>query len=146
MLFRDARAEDVPAIVAMLADDPLGQARESADMSPYHAAFAEIAANPMHHLIVGERAGRVIACCQLTVLSGLSRRGARRALVEAVRVAADLRGQGIGAALMAECESRARAAGCTMIQLTTDASRKEAHRFYARLGYQPSHVGMKKPL
>ena len=146
MRFRDATRADVPAIVAMLADDSLGQGREGADLAPYLAAFDQIAANPAHQLIVAEDAGRIIATCQLTILSGLSRQGARRALVEAVRVTADLRGRGIGAALMAECETRARAAGCGMIQLTTDRSRHDAHRFYERLGYQPSHIGMKKPL
>ncbi len=146
MRFRDATRADVPAIVAMLADDSLGQGREGADLAPYLAAFDQIAANPAHQLIVAEDAGRIIATCQLTILSGLSRQGARRALVEAVRVTADLRGRGIGAALMAECETRARAAGCGMIQLTTDRSRQDAHRFYERLGYQPSHIGMKKPL
>ena len=146
MRFRDATRADVPAIVAMLADDSLGQGREGADLAPYLAAFDQIAANPAHQLIVAEDAGRIIATCQLTILSGLSRQGARRALVEAVRVTADLRGRGVGAALMEECEARARAAGCGMIQLTTDRSRHDAHRFYERLGYQPSHIGMKKPL
>ena len=146
MIFRDARRADVPAIVALLADDPLGQSREMAGVQPYLAAFDEIASNPMHHLIVGEAEGRILACCQLTILAGLSRGGSRRALVEAVRVAADQRSRGLGAALMAECEARARAAGCTLIQLTTDRSRSAAHRFYERLGYQATHVGMKKPL
>lgn len=134
------------ALVAMLADDPLGQARESDDLAPYLAAFVEIAANPMHQLIVGEVAGRIVATCQLTILAGLSRQGAKRALVEAVRVVADLRGQRIGEALMAECEARARAAGASVIQLTTDKTRARAHRFYDRLGYTPSHIGYKKPL
>ncbi|MBL9075144.1 GNAT family N-acetyltransferase [Tabrizicola sp.] len=144
--FRDATRADVPAIVALLTDDPLGRGREGADPQAYLAAFADIAANPMHQLIVGEAAGRIVACAQLTVLAGLSRGGSRRALVEAVRVVADLRSQGVGAALMAECEVRARAAGCTIIQLTTDKSRHDAHRFYDRLGFETSHLGMKKPL
>ncbi|WP_431300771.1 GNAT family N-acetyltransferase [Tabrizicola sp. BL-A-41-H6] len=146
VVFRDAHWTDVPAIVALLTDDPLGQGREMAKMDRYLDAFDDIAANPMHQLIVGDVDGRVMACCQLTILAGLSRGGARRALVEAVRVSADLRSQGVGAAMMAECEARARAAGCTMIQLTTDRSRQDAHRFYERLGYHPTHVGMKKPL
>ncbi len=127
--FRDAKRDDVAALVAMLADDPLGQARESGELAPYLAAFEEIAANPMHQLIVGELGGRIVATCQLTILAGLSRQGAKRALVEAVRVVADLRGQKIGEALMAECEARAR-----------------AHQFYDRLGYTPSHIGYKKSL
>lgn len=144
--FRDAIRADVPAIVALLTDDTLGKGREGADPQAYLKAFDDIAANPMHQLIVGEDGGRVVACCQLTLLAGLSRGGGRRALVEAVRVAADLRSQGIGARMMAECEARARAAGAAMIQLTTDRSRADAHKFYERLGYQASHLGMKKPL
>ena len=144
--FRNAVRTDVVSIVALLTDDPLGKARETADLQPYLAAFDDIAANPMHQLIVGEVGGRVIACCQLTILAGLSRGGGRRALVEAVRVAADLRSRGVGAMLMAECEDRARTMGCTLIQLTTDRSRAAAHRFYERLGYQATHVGMKKAL
>ena len=145
--FRDATRQDVPAVVALLADDALGAAREGADLAPYLAAFdamqAEEGANT---LIVGEAAGRIVATCQLTVISGLSLRASRRAQVESVRVAAGLRGRGIGAALMAEAEARARAAGCTLLQLTTNRARGEAHRFYERLGYTPSHLGFKKPL
>ena len=146
MIFRDATRADVPAIVALLADDPLGKGRESAAAAAYLIAFDEIAANPAHQLIVGEDRRRIIACAQLTILAGLSRGGARRGLIEAVRVAADLRSQGLGAALMAECEARARAAGCAALQLTTDSSRVRAHAFYARLGFAASHIGMKKPL
>lgn len=144
--FRDAKRADVAALVALLADDPLGQARESGDLAVYLAAFDEIAANPMHQVIVGESDGRIVATCQLTILAGLSRQGAKRALVEAVRVVADLRGQKIGEALMAECEARARAAGASVIQLTTDKTRLRAHGFYDRLGYVPSHIGYKKSL
>jgi len=97
-------------------------------------------------LIVGESDGRIVATCQLTILAGLSRQGAKRALVEAVRVVADLRGQRIGEALMAECEVRARAAGANVIQLTTDKTRLRAHAFYDRLGFLPSHIGYKKTL
>ena len=78
--FRDAKRADVAALVAMLADDPLGQARERGDLAPYLTAFDEIAANPMHQLIVGEVDGRIVATCQLTILAGLSRQGAKRAL------------------------------------------------------------------
>lgn len=144
--FREATRADVPAIVGLLTDDPLGKGREGAASDAYLAAFDDIAANPMHQLIVGVDADRIVACCQLTILAGLSRGGSRRALVEAVRVSTDLRSKGIGALMMAECEARARAAGATMIQLTTDRSREAAHRFYERLGYTASHLGMKKPL
>ena len=102
MIWRLATRADLPVIVALLADDPLGQTREGAPMAAYQAAFDEIAADPHCQVIVGEVAGRIVATCQLTILRGLSRGGARRALVEAVRVAADRRSEGIGAALMAE--------------------------------------------
>lgn len=146
VIFRDAKAADVAAMVAMLADDPLGQARESDDLAGYLTAFDEIAANPMHQLIVGEIGGRIVAMCQLSILDGLSQQGAKRALLESVRVVADLRGQKIGEALMAECEVRARAAGASVIQLTTDKTRLRAHGFYDRLGFSPSHIGYKKRL
>lgn len=146
MIFRDATRADVPAIVALLADDPLGAGREGAGPDAYLAAYDEIAANPVHQLIVGEVGGTVIACAQLTFVTGLSRRGARRALVEGVRVSGNHRSMGIGAKLMAECEARARAAGAGVLQLTTDKSRLRAHRFYERLGFAPSHIGMKKLL
>ena len=144
--FRLARRDDVAALVALLSDDALGAARESTDMAPYLAAFDAIAASPAQQLIVGEAEGRIVATCQVTLLPGLSRQGATRALVEAVRVAGDLRSSGIGAALMAEAEARARAAGAVLIQLTTDKSRHRAHAFYERLGYEQSHLGYKKVL
>ncbi len=146
-MFRDAHCRDVPAIVSLLSDDPLGQAREGAELKAYLDAFDRITANPMHQLIVAEDdAGRVVATCQLTVLDGLSRGGATRAVIEAVRVADDQRSNGIGAALMAECEHRARAAGAAILQLTTDKTRQRAHAFYDRLGFVPSHIGYKKRL
>ena len=146
VIFRNATRADLPAIVALLADDPLGQGREGGDLAVYLTAFEAIAAHPMHQIIVGDLDGRVVATCQLTLLHGLSRQGMTRALVEAVRTAPDLRSTGIGAALMAEAETRARAAGAAMIQLTTDKTRLRAHAFYDRLGYEPSHLGYKKAL
>jgi GNAT superfamily N-acetyltransferase len=83
---------------------------------------------------------------QLTLIPGLARGGMKRALVEAVRVRADLRGQRIGKTLMQHVEQRSKAAGCGLMQLTTDKQRLNAHRFYQRLGYQASHLGMKKKL
>lgn len=146
MIWREATRADVPAVVALLADDVLGQGRESADLAPYLAAFDAMQDEGGNRLIVAEQDGRVVACYQLTLISGLSLTAARRAQVEGVRVTADLRGRGIGAALMADAEARARAAGCQLIQLTTNATRTDAHRFYARLGFTPSHIGFKKPL
>ncbi|PYE84078.1 GNAT family N-acetyltransferase [Pseudoroseicyclus aestuarii] len=146
LVFREARAGDVPAIVAMLAEDSVAAGREGTEMAPYLAAFARLAADPRETLLVGEQGGRIVATCQLSVLDGLSRQGMRRARIEAVRVLPALRGQRIGAALIAEAEGRARAAGCGLIELTTDMRRERAHRFYDRLGYERSHYGFKKPL
>lgn len=144
--FRPASRADVPAVIALLADDALGATREVADPAPYRAAFDAMQAEGANHLIVGEMDGRIIACYQITFISGLSLTASRRAQIEGVRVAADQRGQGLGTALIADAESRARAAGCALMQLTTNAARTDAHRFYDRLGYSPSHIGMKKRL
>ena len=144
--FRQARRDDVPAVVALLQDDPLGATRESRDLDRYFAAFDAILREPGNAVIVGEAEGRVVATYQLTFISGLSRNATRRAQVESVRVAANLRGGGVGRAMMADAEARARAAGCGLVQLTTDAGRDRARRFYDRLGYVASHVGYKRPL
>ncbi|MFI6574211.1 GNAT family N-acetyltransferase [Nocardiopsis sp. NPDC050513] len=145
--FTPARAEDVPAILALLTDDPLGAGREHGDdLAPYLAAFEAIDGDPGELLMVGRRDGRVVATFQLSFVPGLSRGGATRAQIEAVRVHADERGDGVGADLMAWAEQEARRRGCALLQLTSDASRQDAHRFYERLGYAPSHVGFKKLL
>ncbi|MFV0493052.1 MAG: GNAT family N-acetyltransferase [Pseudorhodobacter sp.] len=144
--WREARAEDIPAIATLLADDELGATREMTDLIPYRAAFAAMQKEGNNHLIVGEKAHRVIACYQLIFISGPSFQGTRRAQVESVRVASDLRGQGIGAELMRDAETRAIAAGCGLMQLSSNAQRSRAHAFYSRLGYVPSHTGFKKML
>ncbi|CAL9364684.1 MULTISPECIES: GNAT family N-acetyltransferase [Nocardiopsis] len=142
-----ARAEDVAAIVAMLADDELGARREDpGNPAPYLAAFEVIDADPHQFLAVARRGDRVVGTLQLTFLPGLSHRGATRAQVEAVRVHSDVRGGGLGTDLLAWAEEEARRRGAAMLQLTSDASREDAHRFYERLGYTASHVGFKKRL
>jgi GNAT superfamily N-acetyltransferase len=147
--FRLATAADLPVMLRLLVDDDVAQARGgyTAELTPaVSAAFDDIARDPNNELWLGERGGEVVAMLQLTLIPGLSRGGMRRALVEAVRVRADLRGRGIGEALMAHAEARAKAAGCGLIQLTTDKKRLAAHRFYERIGYAASHLGMKKKL
>lgn len=144
--FREATRADVPEVVALLADDMLGRTREGVDLDIYLAAFDAMQAEGHNHLIVAEQDGRVVACYQLILMSGLSLSASRRAEIEAVRVAADRRGQGLGALLMADAEARARAAGCALIQLTTNAARTEARRFYEGLGFTGSHIGLKKPI
>lgn len=144
--FRAATREDVPAVVDLLTDDVLGRRREGADLDVYLAAFDAMQAEGHNHLIVAEQEGRVVACYQLITMSGLSLSGSRRAEIEGVRVASDLRGQGLGALLVADAEARARAAGCTLIQLTSNATRTDALRFYEGLGFTGSHIGFKKPI
>ena len=147
---RRARREDLPAVVRLLAADALGAAREEyADTLPeeYERAFAAIDRDPAQLLVVGEDdGGAIVATLQLTVIPGLSRRGAARMQVEGVRLDARLRGRGIGAALFAWVVEEAHRRGCRTVQLTTDRSRTDAHRFYERLGFAASHVGMKHDL
>jgi GNAT superfamily N-acetyltransferase len=145
--FRPATAEDVPAIVAMLADDPLGATRENPDdMSTYLAAFARIDDDPGELLVVADRAGEVVGTLQLTFLRGLSRQGATRAQIEAVRVRSDVRSEGLGARLFEWAIAESRRRGCHLVQLTSDGSRSGAHRFYEKLGFTGSHVGYKLTL
>ncbi|MCX3058521.1 GNAT family N-acetyltransferase [Streptomyces beihaiensis] len=144
---RPATADDIPAIVAMLADDPLGAQRESPDdLTPYLAAHARLAADPQQHVVVAERDGRVVGTLQLTVIPGLSHKGTTRALIEAVRVHAEERGSGLGTQLLEWAIDEARRQGCRLVQLTSDATRTDAHRFYERLGFEASHVGFKLKL
>jgi len=143
---RRAVAADVDPIVAMLADDPLGSTRERPGDPAYLAAFEVIDADPHQFLAVAVAGDEVVGTLQLTFTSGLSRLGMTRATVEAVRVRSDQRGNGLGELLVKWAIDEARARGCGMVQLTTDASRVDAHRFYERLGFTASHVGMKLAL
>jgi GNAT superfamily N-acetyltransferase len=144
---RDAGPADLPAVVALLTDDVLGRAREAAVADPaYGSALAAIAADPNNRFLVAEVGGRVVGCFQLTFIPGLGRGGAWRAQIESVRTAADMRGHGIGAAMMRWAIDQARERGCALVQLTTDKRRRDAHRFYGRLGFTPSHEGMKLTL
>jgi GNAT superfamily N-acetyltransferase len=145
--FRDAVDADIPAIVAMLADDALGATRESLDdLAPYRAAFGEISRNPNQLLLVTERNGEILGTAQMTFMAGLSHRGMWRADIEAVRTRADQRGSGLGTMLIEHCIDTARRRGCGMIQLTSNSSRLDAHRFYERLGFAKSHTGFKLKL
>jgi GNAT superfamily N-acetyltransferase len=144
---RPATEDDVPAIVDMLADDPLGAARESPDdLSPYLAALKRLSGDPHQHLVVAVQNGRVVGTLQLTLIPGLSRRGATRSIIEAVRIHADARGSGLGTRLIEWAVDQSRREGCRLVQLTSDASRTDAHRFYERLGFTASHVGFKLAL
>ena len=146
---RRAYRADLPAIVALLADDPLGRQREdNSDPLPeaYGRAFDDMARQGGNLQLVAETADAVVGCLQLTVIPGLSRRGMKRGLIEAVRVSAARRGLGIGEQLVRHAIEIARAEGCGLVQLTSDRSRPDAHRFYKRLGFVASHVGLKLDL
>lgn len=144
---RAAGIDDLSEIVAMLADDPLGAGRESPDdLTPYHAAFQRLAGDPNQHLMVAVRADRIVGTLQLTVIPGLSRRGSTRSVVEGVRVHKDERGSGLGTRLIQWAVDESRRQDCQLVQLTSDATRTDAHRFYERLGFVASHVGFKLAL
>lgn len=146
---RRATRADLDAIVAMLADDPLGRGREDASqpLSPaYSAAFDAINADPNQLLAVMTDGASVIGTLQLTFVRGLSRQGALRGQIEAVRVAASRRGGGLGQHLVEWAVAECRRRGCAMVQLTTDRGRSEAHRFYDRLGFEATHLGYKLSL
>jgi GNAT superfamily N-acetyltransferase len=148
-IFREAGEADLAAILALLADDPLGKYREmalpgdAAIPAAYRTAFDAIMADPRNQLLVAELDGAVVGCLQLTFIPGLTYRGGERATVEAVRVARAMRERGIGKAMMAHAIGIARARGCALMQLTTDKRRAEAQDFYRTLGFVASHKGMK---
>ncbi|MCX4455346.1 GNAT family N-acetyltransferase [Streptomyces sp. NBC_01340] len=145
--FRPAASDDVPAIVAMLADDPLGAQRESPDdLTPYLTALERLSVDPNQHLMVAVREGRVVGTLQLTVIPGLSRKGSTRSLIEGVRIHSDERGSGLGTLFIEWAIEESRRQGCQLVELTSDATRTDAHRFYERLGFTASHVGFKLAL
>ncbi|MFE9562653.1 GNAT family N-acetyltransferase [Streptomyces sp. NPDC006487] len=147
LLIRPATEEDLPAIVAMLADDPLGATRESPDdLTPYAAALKRLTEDPHQHVVVAVRAGRVVGTLQLTIVPGLSRKGSTRSIIEGVRVHADERGSGLGSRFIEWAIDQSRAENCQLVQLTSDVTRVDAHRFYERLGFTASHVGFKLQL
>jgi ribosomal protein S18 acetylase RimI-like enzyme len=149
LIFRAAAEADLPAIIAMLADDALGATREDPRLPlhpAYLAGFAAITADPHQFLVVAERAGAVVGVFQLSLLPGLSHKGLWRGQIESVRVAANCRGEGIGEQMIRHAIALARSKGCGAVQLTTNKSRQDAKRFYARLGFEASHEGMKLKL
>ncbi|NED04444.1 GNAT family N-acetyltransferase [Streptomyces sp. SID6648] len=144
---RPAVPEDLPAVVAMLADDPLGAQRESPDdLTPYQEALQRLADDPNQHVVVAVRQNRVVGTLQLTIIPGLSRRGSTRSIIEGVRIHGDERGSGLGTQLIQWAVDESRRQNCQLVQLTSDVTREDAHRFYERLGFTASHVGFKLAL
>jgi GNAT superfamily N-acetyltransferase len=144
--FRQATREDLPEIVRMLADDFLGATRERYENplpESYVKAFDEIEADKNNELIIAERDGEIVGTLQITFTPSISFQGSKRATIESVRVDQKYRGKGIGKELMKWAINRAREENCFAMQLTTNAERKDAHRFYEKLGFKGSHLGMK---
>ncbi|HEU4948088.1 MAG TPA: GNAT family N-acetyltransferase [Kribbella sp.] len=147
VVIRRATAADVPGIVAMLVDDEIGATRETPDdLTPYRAAFEAIDADPNQVLVVAERNGELLGTLQLSIIPGMSRVGASRGLVEGVRVAASARGSGLGTTLLEWSIEESRSRGCSLVQLTSDKARVDAHRFYEGLGFTATHEGFKLQL
>ncbi|MDI3281959.1 GNAT family N-acetyltransferase [Polyangium sp. 15x6] len=146
MIFRDARRDDVPTVVHLLAADALGATRETTEgplPDGYYQAFEAIERDLNNRLIVVEDGGAVIGCLQLTYIPGLTYQGGLRMIVEGVRVAESRRGAGIGRRMLMWAIEEARARGCRLVQLTTNKARTDAKRFYESLGFTASHEGMK---
>ena len=149
LTFRRARADDLCAIVVLLADDPIGRTRESsaADLDRCYAdAFAAIDQDPNQLLAVAEQGDRIIGVLQLSFIPGLTRSGMWRGQIEGMRVAASERGTGIGRSMTEWAIGECRKRGCGLVQLTSDKRRSGAHQFYEALGFQATHEGYKLPL
>lgn len=146
----EAEAEHLPALVSLLNDDFLGKTRESVsteDLSKYQRAFSLISDDPNNVLYVALDADEnPVGTFQLTFLPGLAFAGGTRAQIESVRTRSDMRGKGIGRAMMLFAEEEARNKGCVLIQLATNKARPDAHRFYQSLGFEASHIGFKMML
>lgn len=144
MIFRTATRHDLPAVLALMADEDRVTDPDSVEVREAHErAFAAIEADPRNEVLVLRDGQDVVGCLQLTYVPGLGQGGRERALVEAVRIRADRRGDGLGAELMRLAVERARGRGCGLVQLTSDKRRAAAHRFYERLGFVRSHEGFK---
>jgi GNAT superfamily N-acetyltransferase len=149
LIFRRATEADVPAIIRLLADDILGASREATgaeSLPQYLSAFRVIDADANQFLLVVDDGSAIVGTLQLTFIAGLARGGLKRGLVEAVRVARDRRGEKIGEKMIEWAIEKCRGESCGIVQLTTDKARMDAHRFYDRLGFEPSHVGYKMKL
>ena len=149
LAFRFATEADLSAIVALLMDDDVGESREQGGdtLAPqYSKAFAEMAQRPGNRNLLAVQEGRIVGTLHLAYVPGLSRKGAKRAIVEAVRVASSCRGRTIGTAMLKRAIEIARQDGCALVQVTSDKRRKRAHLFYRRLGFEQSHEGFKLEL
>ncbi|WP_343808306.1 GNAT family N-acetyltransferase [Alteraurantiacibacter aestuarii] len=147
--YRDATVDDLPFIVGLIDGDPVSAARDAAttaDAAHQLAGLQAITQDPNHRLLIAEAQGRPVGSFQLSFIPGVSRRGTWRGQIESVRVSPGMRGQGIGGAMMRWAITQCREKGCGLVQLTSDTNRQDAHRFYAQLGFAPTHTGFKLKL
>ena len=149
IIIRKATISDIKQVVELLADDQLGAKREQLGARlalVYREAFARMERQSGNDIYVAEQAGEIVGCMQLTFIAGLSRKGMTRCQIEAVRVKKSIRSKGLGNQIMKFAIELAKSSGCGLVQLTTDKSRDDAHRFYENLGFEASHMGMKLDL
>jgi len=149
LLFREATRADLPAIIALHEADTLGghgDAWTPENQPAYEVAFEKLLSDPREAIWVAERDGHVVGSMIATTLIELTGRGKPHVLFRSIQVSAQHRSQGIGAAMMAFAETEAKRHGMVVAELTSSSKRKDAHRFYARLGYLQSHLGFKKKL
>jgi GNAT superfamily N-acetyltransferase len=147
--FRPAQSSDLPAIVALLADDEIGQQREDSRLpldTEYITAFQAIEADPNQLIAVAMDGDEVVGTLQISFIPGVARKGAWRGQIEAVRIAKSHRGLGFGRQMFEWAISQCRSRGCRLVQLTTDKTRLDAHKFYEKLGFVGSHIGFKLTL
>lgn len=146
---RPAERADVAAIAAMFAEDTLGGHGDSADpanLPLYLEAFDRIAASPNDTLYVAVLGGEVVGTFQTTLITSLTGRGGSNLTIEAVHTRGDMRGRGIGQAMIHHAIAEARDKGARLVQLMSNAARIDAHRFYKSLGFAQSHAGFKMKL
>lgn len=149
LIIREAQESDLPSLIALFAADVMGGHGDTTDPSAhddYLRAFRAIAASPDQTLYVAELAGEVVGTFQTMVMTSLNARGSSVMIVEAVQTRGDMRGQGIGAQMINFCIAEAKGRGMRLVQLTSNAVRKDAHRFYEKLGFKPTHLGFKMAL
>ncbi|MGJ8570329.1 MAG: GNAT family N-acetyltransferase [Hoeflea sp.] len=146
---RAADRADIAAIAAMFAKDQLaghGDSADPADLPAYLTAFDRISASPNDQLFVADLNGEVVGTFQTTLITSLTGKGSSSLTVKAVHTRSDMRGNGIGQTMMTHAIEQARQAGARLVQLMSNASRTDAHRFYTRLGFSQSHLGFKMNL
>ncbi len=149
LTFRDATPADLPFITGLIDSDPVAAARDPAhadDPQQQREAFAAIAADPNHRLIVAMAGDVPVGSFQLSFIPGVSRQGAWRGQIESVRITPEFQGSGYGSTMMEWAVAQCRLRGCGLVQLTSDVTREDAHRFYDRLGFRATHTGFKLKL